>query len=161
MSIETIDETEKSDRAGRGLREWVSSPWELPRNYPTGWAIAWTLLLLGLCLTPKSMMPDEDSFSFREYIPHSDLAVHFTLFTGFVMSWIRVGGTWLRWMAVPVVGVFLAAATEYAQGLPYIHRDPNLLDALADIVGVLAGLTASRLLYRATTATQVPRSPAS
>src|SRR5262249_46769956 len=35
MSIEMIDETEKSDRAGRPLREWVMAPWELPKNYPT------------------------------------------------------------------------------------------------------------------------------
>ena len=38
------------------------------------------------------------------------------------------------------------------QGLPTIHRDPNLLDALADVVGVLAGLTASLVLYRTTRA---------
>ena len=96
MSIEMIDETEKSDRNGRPLREWVMAPWELPKNYPTGWAIAWTLLLLGLCLAPSSIMPDEDRFSFRDYIPHADLAVHFTLFCGFVMSWIRAGRTQLR-----------------------------------------------------------------
>ena len=98
-------------------------------------------------------MPDEDGISFRDYIPHLDLLVHFTLFTGFVMTWIRAGGSRLRWLSVALVGVFLAGATEYARGLPTIHRDPNLLDALADVVGVLAGLTASLVLYRTRTAT--------
>ena len=53
MSIETIDETEKCKRAGWDPWEWLWSLRALPRNYPTGWAVVWTLLLLGLCLGPE------------------------------------------------------------------------------------------------------------
>jgi VanZ family protein len=139
MSIEVLDE--------RGRGATMAMAWErgmsliaLPRKYPTGWAIAWTALLLGLCLAPESVIPDENSISIKKYIPYFDLSVHFTLFAGFVVSWLRVGGSPLRWLAVPLAGVLLAAGTEFAQSLPFIHRDANLLDAAADLAGVALGL---------------------
>jgi VanZ family protein len=153
VSIETMSEAKESERAATGPRERLLSLWASPRAYPVGPAIAWTFLLLGLCLTPRSMMPDEDDLSFRRFFPHLDLVVHFTLFAGFAMSWLRVRGWRPRWLAAPVIGLFLAGATEYAQGLSYIHRDPSLLDALADVVGLLAGLTAAFFLDRAAATT--------
>jgi hypothetical protein len=117
----------------------------LPRNYPVGWAIAWTLLLLTLCLAPERVLPGENTFSIKRYIPWSDLVVHFTLFTGFAWSWVRTTSARLRWAAVTAAGLALAVGTELAQGLSFIHRDPNIFDALADCTGVAAGLAAAAL----------------
>jgi hypothetical protein len=147
MSIEILDEDERgTSTTARGL---ASALMALPRNYPVLWAIAWTLLLLGLCLAPRSVIPDENTFTVRKLIPHSDLAVHFTLFAGFVVSWLRIGGSPLRWLTIPALGLLLAIGTECAQGLPFIHRDPDLLDVIADLVGVVAGSVAWAILCRA------------
>jgi VanZ family protein len=146
MSLEIVDEQERGAKTGlRGL------PWSLfaiPRTYPISWAIAWTALLLGLCLAPERVMPDEDSVPIKKYIPHADLAVHWTLFAGFAVSWIRAGRRPLRWVAIPVLGLLLAVGTEYAQGLPFIDRDASVLDGLFDVVGVVMGSVGSALLGR-------------
>jgi hypothetical protein len=146
MGVEMLDRDERGVRSA--ARKLALSMLAIPRKYPLGWAIAWTALLLGLCLAPKRILPDEDSNSVKEYIPFVDLAVHATLFAGFVASWIGAGRRARRWVVVPIVGLLLAVGTEYAQGLPFIHRDPTLLDGLADVFGVVAGLVGSALLCR-------------
>jgi hypothetical protein len=115
----------------------------LPERYPTAWAIAWTALLLVLCLAPARVLPEDESIVIKRFIPHTDLAVHFTLFAVFVASWIRAGRSPLRWVVIPALGLLLAVGTECAQGIPSIHRDPNLLDGLTDALGVAAGLVGS------------------
>jgi hypothetical protein len=146
MSIEISDET------GRGARPWarevVVSLLAIPKDHPLLFAVAWTTLLLGLCLAPARIMPDENSLTIKRHIPFTDLAVHFTLFAGFVLSWLRVGRSPRRWLAVPAIGLLLAAGTELAQGLPFIQRDSNLLDAFANAFGVLVGLVGSAIRHR-------------
>src|SRR4051812_10973110 len=96
MSLEILDEHERGAKSGvKALAPWLLA---IPRNYPLLWAIAWTALLLGLCLAPNRMMPDEKSLAIKTYFPNADLAVHFTLFAGFVVNWIRVGRWPLRWV---------------------------------------------------------------
>lgn len=143
MSIEIENRHERPTHAA--AREMAVSLLAIPKKYPVGWAIAWTALLLGLCLAPDRVLPDEDSISIKRYFPYSDLAVHFTLFAVFVASWIGAVRSPLRWAIVPVAGLLLAVATEFAQGLSFIHRDPNWLDGLADGIGVIAGLVGSSI----------------
>jgi hypothetical protein len=120
----------------------------MPRKYALSWAVAWTVLLLTMCLAPARVIPDEKTFSLKKYIPWYDLVVHFTLFAGFALNWIRAVGAPIRWALVPAAGLLLALGTEWAQGLPFIQRDPNLLDGLADGAGLAIGLTAVALLAR-------------
>jgi hypothetical protein len=118
----------------------------MAREYALCWAVAWTVLLLSLCLAPSRVIPDEQTFSIKKYIPWYDLVVHFTLFAGFAFNWMRATGSTLRWVLVPAAGLLLAVGTEWAQGFPFIDRDPNLLDALADGAGLAVGLAATALL---------------
>jgi hypothetical protein len=137
VSVETRDELNR--RAGTGTAAG---------KYPLSWAVAWTILLLAMCLAPARVIPDEKTFSLRKYIPWYDLIVHFTLFAGFALNWIRALGATLRWALVPAAGLLLALGTEWAQGFPFIQRDPNLLDGLADGAGLIGGLAAAALLDR-------------
>ncbi len=102
-----------------------------------------TLVLLVLCLYPKTWMPRGEEGP--RLIPHLDKLIHFSLFAGFGLCWLLAGPS-LRPSRKRIVGVLatsfaLAAGTELLQGLPQIGRDPDLLDALADVVGGLASVS--------------------
>jgi hypothetical protein len=143
MRVETLEEHDQSAFAVAQRRmRWLLA---LPRNYPMALAIAWTCLLLGLTLTPQRYLPDEKTIELKGVLSRTDLAVHFTLFTGFAWSWIRATRLRLRWVAVAAVGLFLAVGTEWTQGHPFIDRDPAVSDALADCVGLAVGLAAAAL----------------
>jgi hypothetical protein len=144
MSVEISDEPgRRADPPARGAG-WQA----IARGRPRLVAVAWTVLLLSACLAPKQLVPDERAFTARRHLPPLDLAVHLALFAGFTASWLRVGRSPRRWLAIAAAGLFLAVATELAQGLPIINRDPNLLDAAADIAGVLVGLIGMASLLR-------------
>jgi len=141
MSVEALEEHDPGTRtAARGPVPWLLA---LPRGYPVGWAIGWTVLLLGLTLAPQSILPDENLIPTNGYFPRPDLAVHFTLFLGFAWSWIRATRSRRRWVVVAAVGLFLAIGTEWSQGFSFIDRDPEVSDALADCAGVIVGLAAA------------------
>ncbi len=146
MSVEILDEHDR----GASPEAQGGKPWRLawPRISPLSLAIAWTLLLLLLCLAPERMLPDENSISIRLHIPGLDLAVHFTLFFGFLWNWFQALRSPLRWSVIPAAGLFLAVGTELAQGLSFIHRDPNVYDALADCSGLVVGLVAAAIFCR-------------
>jgi hypothetical protein len=101
-----------------------------------------------MVLAPAAVFPDESTVSLADYVPHLDLLVHFALFAGFAVTWQRVSTSKTHWLAVGATGLFLAAGTECAQGLPIIHRDANLLDGLSDCAGVAAGLAFSTVRLR-------------
>lgn len=148
MQIETSDRPERGSRTAAVAL--ASSLMAIPRKYPVGCAVAWTALLLTLILAPRDVMPDEDSMSMsiKKYIPYPDLLIHWTLFAGFVACWIRAVRAPMRWVTIPVVGLLLAVGTELAQDLPFIHRDPDILDVMADSFGVAAGLVGSAFFSR-------------
>jgi hypothetical protein len=108
-------------------------------------AIGWTALLLAACLAPSRWL------GLRE-VPFHDLGlfkldkiVHATLFAGYAFCWIvgeRGRGATGRVLAV---GLALAVLTELAQGLPFIRRDPDPFDALADVTGLAIGYTAAQV----------------
>jgi VanZ family protein len=109
----------------------------MDRNTLFAWLA--TLVVLVLCLFPKSGMQGVETSRIR--IPHADKVVHFGMFAMFGLLWTRAG----RARAPVAIRVFaavvaLAVGTELAQGLHFISRDPDVLDALADAVGGAFGI---------------------
>lgn len=118
----------------------ILASWPLRR----GLALAWTAVALALCLAPSHWFPQSESQSLH-LIPHLDKLVHATLFAGFGLLWMWAGASPRRWVGILLAGTLLAVATEVIQGLPCVHRDPDLFDGLADIVGTTLGIGASWL----------------
>ena len=113
------------------------------RRLWTGAAVAWTILILVLCFLPADWLgvaAVEEGF-FRIPMPAPDKVVHFTLFAGFAVLWTLASWPRRAAVAVAAAGLALAVGTELGQNLPIVARDGNLLDALADSLGVLAGAT--------------------
>ena len=102
---------------------------------------AWfgTVLIVALCLWPKNLLPTSETSSKNP--PHADKVVHLAMFAVFGLLWMRVHpSSRSTAMFVFLAGVGLAIGTEVAQGLPLIARDPDPLDALADVVGTVVGI---------------------
>ena len=106
---------------------------------PKVWAAAWTLALLAGCLAPGRVT--------RRWEPDRpragsllDKAAHFAMFAGFGALWMRAGSGDRAAARVAALGAVLAVATEVLQGLPLIRRDPDILDVLADLAGLLIGV---------------------
>ncbi len=108
----------------------------------------WTALLLVACFLPARWMPVAerkiDSQARRFGIP-VDKVVHFTMFAGFAFLWSR-GERPSRRIAVLAAGVGAAVITEVVQNHPIIARDGEVLDAVADLFGVLSGTLAAAFL---------------
>lgn len=104
-------------------------------------AVAWTCLILTLCLIPARFLPPEE---FPDKVTHLDKIVHASLFAIFGLLWIRASRSSRFTIAVLVGGVALAAVTELGQALPIVSRDADLLDFLADLFGLVVGVTWAR-----------------
>ncbi len=103
---------------------------------------AWfvTVLLVGLCLWPKSWMPAGKHES-APGIPNADKVAHFGLFACYAMAWMRTGPLSRRRTALVVASVVgMAIGTEVLQGIPFLGRDPDVLDCVADGLGGLFGV---------------------
>ena len=99
-------------------------------------ALLWTLGIFVALLMPGTDVQQVEFWG-------SDKIVHFAIFAGFAMLWMRALRGLVRRRAVWIVavGVAIAVATELAQGvLP--GRSPDLYDALADIGGLVLGTLA-------------------
>jgi len=106
----------------------------------------WTLMLLGLLLSPlrDNILPTFGGFQ------HWDKVAHFGLFavTGFIS--IYGAGFFSRFGARVLFGLIfglaLAVGTELGQYfIPF--RDPDYYDLLADLAGLFLGLLFYALLY--------------
>jgi VanZ family protein len=99
-------------------------------------AWAWAAVILGLCWTPRRQMPAGES---GYAIPHLDKAVHLLLFTVFggLARWTGAAGG--RTVGILGVGVALAVVSELGQATPWVDRDADAHDALADALGLLLG----------------------
>ena len=103
--------------------------------------VAWlgTLVVVGLCLWPKSWMPINESAARTP--THVDKVIHFAMFATFGILWTRGRTPATKHAALVFAGaVVLAVATELLQGIPAIGRDSDPLDALADVVGGFMGI---------------------
>src|SRR5206468_3862690 len=97
----------------------------------------------------------EDGIALTSFeVPQLDKLIHATLFAGFGWLWIRsLANRHFGW--VLSAGVALAIITELVQGLSIIHRDPDVFDGLADVVGLTLGLGFA--LWLARRRTPIPR----
>jgi VanZ family protein len=116
----------------------ILTSWPLRR----GLALTWTAVALALCLAPSHWLPRSES---HHIIPHLDKLIHATLFAGFGLLWMWAGASPRRWVGVLITGALLAITTEVLQDLPIVHRDPDLFDGLADLVGTALGIGMSWL----------------
>jgi VanZ family protein len=112
-------------------------PWK------TTLAWLWTTGILVACSLPGQSLPDITLFRF-------DKLIHFALFAGFGWLWMAA----LRQPLARRAGVVLAAGLAYAvltepyQGLLPFERAPDPYDALANALGLGAGVLAFRLLRK-------------
>ena len=58
----------------------------------------------------------------------------------------RVWRSWRGYAAIVLMGLGLAALTEFVQLLPFIGRDAGIGDAATDFLGVVLGLALAPLL---------------
>ncbi|WP_435007527.1 VanZ family protein [Tundrisphaera lichenicola] len=109
---------------------------------------SWTLVILGLCWFPRSLMPVEESTNRSFVIPHFDKLVHLGIFAVFAFLWMTAARSPRRVVWVLAAGVAMAIISEMGQELPIVDRDANLMDGVADTLGVGLGVLAYRFLGR-------------
>ncbi|GAB5519377.1 MAG: hypothetical protein RhofKO_16280 [Rhodothermales bacterium] len=99
--------------------------------YARLFAIAWTLGILAACSIPGTSLPSVSLWEF-------DKVAHFILFCGFGMLWMWAAPQ--RFSLILLLGVAYAIGTEFYQGLLPWPRTPDPYDALANTIGLLAGV---------------------
>jgi len=98
-------------------------------------AILWTLGILAGCSIPGKDLPTIRIASF-------DKVAHFVVFAGFGWLWMRAlreSGRRQVWYVLGA-GFAYAVLTEIYQGLLPFERTPDPMDALANSIGLLAGV---------------------
>jgi VanZ family protein len=110
----------------------------------------WSIFVLAACWTParwfpKTMKPSGPPPWWSIPIP-LDKIVHFGLFAVFAFLWAYRPGKPLRTNVPLLAGFAFIALTELGQTIPYIGRSADLDDALADLLGLFAGLLVARLV---------------
>ncbi len=105
-------------------------------------AWSWTLVVFGLCWTPRRMLPINENPPVPLLFGYLDKAVHFFMFAGFGFLWMFARAGKARW--VIAAGIAAAAISELGQMAPAVNRDAEWSDGLADVLGVLAGVGVSR-----------------
>jgi uncharacterized membrane protein YccC len=108
----------------------------------------WTFAILFLCWLPKPYVPEGERLPPRYFIPHLDKIVHMAIFAVFAFLWMRVGQTHHRVRWVFLAGLALATITELGQNNQIVRRDGNVVDGLADLLGVVVGLMGYFLVQR-------------
>lgn len=103
-------------------------------------AMAWTLLILGICWIPSNRLPVPelaDSSIWKLKVPHADKIIHFGIFATYTILWFCTIPSPSFRRAVVMCGVILAMVSEVGQSHPWVRRDPDILDFAADVAGVL------------------------
>ena len=98
--------------------------------------IAWTLGAIILCVVPSAWLA---------WLPTNvpvgaDKLVHVGLFAGFGLFWTLACSTRHGWYRILWVGIVLALVTEIIQGAPGLHRQSDIWDGVADVVGLVAAI---------------------
>jgi VanZ family protein len=104
-------------------------------------AVLWTLVILVLCWTPADWLPVKETQGAVRHLPHKDKIVHAGMFFVFAVLWLeatREKPGRFPWVAA--AGIALAILTELVQNIPFLRRDGEVADALADSAGVFVGL---------------------
>ena len=104
-------------------------------------AVLWTLAIVTVCWLPGELVQEVEGESPVFKIPYLDKLIHWGIFAGFAVLWLRVGESRRRSAWVILAGVGLSALTEVVQALvPAIHRDGEIGDFLIDGLGVITGV---------------------
>jgi hypothetical protein len=103
-------------------------------------AMLWTLAIMGLCWMSPRLVHEVEQSSSLFALPDLDKVIHWLIFCVFALLWLRVSGSRRRYWLVALGGIALAVTTEVVQSLPFVERDGNVPDAVADVIGVLIGL---------------------
>lgn len=98
-------------------------------------AVLWTVTIVVGCLIPGNGLPSLEILSY-------DKVIHVLLFVGF--GWLWTTAFPRQAVLVLISGIALGIAIEVAQGALPINRSPDVFDAIADVVGLLIGMTAGR-----------------
>lgn len=93
-------------------------------------AILWTLLILVACSWPGKQIPDAPVSGFDKF-------VHAVLFGTFTFLWLLVYPQ--KAIQVIIAGVVYGIAIEFYQQIMPLDRSFDVLDIVADSVGVLLG----------------------
>lgn len=104
----------------------ISGSDNLKKHLP---AIGWSIIILILCLLPKSDLPDDSWIN----IPHFDKLVHFGLF--FVLFLTLRFASPERWFVNILICVAYGCAIEIAQEIAETGRSAEWFDLLADAIG--------------------------
>ncbi len=102
----------------------------------------WTLVVFGLCWTPRALLPINETPPVPLLYGYFDKLVHFFMFAGFGFFWMFARAGKARWIIA--IGVAAATISELGQAIPIINRDAEWSDGMADVLGVLAGVGVSR-----------------
>jgi VanZ family protein len=110
------------------------------------WAWAWTALIVVVSWIPEHVMglKEEENKTIQTF--QLDKVAHVALFFGFAWLWMDAAWSRRRVARVLGTGLLLAVVTEIGQESALVGRDANLLDLLADLLGLILGVAAYRLL---------------
>jgi hypothetical protein len=123
------------------LATWAPAPRRALGIVRFATAVLWTLVILALCWLPGELVQEVEGESAVFRIPHLDKLIHWGIFVGFAVLWLRVGESRRRYAWVVIAGVGVAALTEVVQALvPQIHRYGEIGDFLIDGLGVITGI---------------------
>ena len=103
-------------------------------------ASLWTAGIFVVCWTPRAYVPEGQGRRAIFLFPHFDKAVHFAIFAGFALCWLRARPA--RTAAVFGAGLLVALVSELGQANAIVRRDASWPDGCADALGILAGILA-------------------
>ena len=112
-------------RFGRSLK---------PLRWPWAWAALWCLaiaVVVALSLMPAAELPDA---------PGNDKLHHFLAYFALAASAVQLFARWPALLGAGLGLVLLGIGLEYAQGAMGVARMADRWDALANTLGVIAGL---------------------
>lgn len=111
------------------------------KYYLPAWA--WTCIILVLTLMPAKVLPESEVLN---HIPQFDKLVHAFFFLLFVILWsaalyLHRGQMYHKRVVYFIIaGILLGIAIEFLQkDIPFIHRDFEVGDMVADAIGALIG----------------------
>lgn len=108
-------------------------------------AVIWALIILALCWTPRAVIGAVEYRSFFR-LPNLDKLVHGWIFVILAILWLRIAPSRRMLWTVIVGGSALGILTELGQLIPFVNRDANFFDFLADCAGVLIGVAFAPLV---------------
>ena len=114
-----------SYRFGRSLK-----PFRRPWLWDGLWCVAIAAVVVG-SLSPPPPLPD---------VPSGDKWLHFAAYFVLAACAVQLFARWSALLGAGVGLVLLGVGMEYAQGALTVNRMMDMRDALANTLGVIAGL---------------------